>query len=381
MAKKYWVLVVFCNLFILSSNAQDNLFKPVTFDTSKLRIVFAGDMMGHIPLVNSCLTSDGTYNYDPIFNYVKPYFVNVDFAIANLEVPLAGRPYAGYPQFSSPDAVAIGLKHTGFNVLITANNHALDRGKQGFERTIQALDSIGIKHTGTFRTSDEKQLNHPLYIEKNNIKVAILNYTYGTNGFKIDLPDIINYIDTAEIRRDVVTSRENHADFIIVTLHWGTEYERYPNLEQRKIAEFIRSIGADAVIGAHSHVIQTIERFSNLHNPTDLFPVVFSMGNFVSNQRERYKDGGIMVELDLEKAHNTKLKSCSYLPVWVYKGIYEGKMVYRLFTPDKYVEASTFYNLSDSNKFKAQQFFDDTKLHLNNIEMMEKRELIGKENN
>ena len=370
MIRKSLLVLGFCYAFLFPVHAQDSVFKPARFDTARLRIVFAGDMMGHIPLVNSCLTDDGTYNYNPIFEYVKPYFVAADFSIANLEVPLAGRPYAGYPQFSSPDAVAIGLKNNGFNVLITANNHALDRGKQGFDRTIQALDSIGFQHTGTFRSAAEKELHHPLFIEKNHIKVAILNYTYGTNGFKIQPPDIINYIDTAEIRKDILTSQQNHADFIIVTMHWGIEYDRYPSIDQRKIAEFIRGLGADAIIGAHPHVIQPIERFNNTHNPEDYFPVVFSMGNFVSNQRDRFKDGGILVELDLEKLQDTRLKDCKYLPVWVYKGIFEGRMVYRLFTPQKFAEAATFYHLSDSDKFKAQQFFDDTKLHLNNLEMI-----------
>lgn len=370
MKKRSWLSLLLSFTLLIVLNAQDSLFKPASYDTSRLKILFAGDMMGHMPLVTSCQVGDDTYDYNPIFDYVRPYFTTADIAIANLEVPLAGKPYAGYPQFSSPDAVAVGLKNTGFNVLITANNHALDRGKQGFERTIQALDSLGFQHTGTFRTPEEKQKLHPLFIEKHNIKLAILNYTYGTNGFKILAPDIINYIDTAEIRKDIQFSQLNHADFIIVTMHWGIEYDRYPSMDQRKISEFVRSLGADAIIGAHPHVIQPIERFSNVHNPSGYFPVVFSMGNFVSNQRERYKDGGVIVELDLEKTNQTSLKLCSYLPVWVYKGISEGKMVYRLFTPQTFSEASATYHLNDKDKAKALQFFDDTRQHLNNIEMM-----------
>jgi poly-gamma-glutamate synthesis protein (capsule biosynthesis protein) len=352
-----------------SVTAQELLPNSIPSDTSHLRVIFAGDMMGHMPLVNSCMTENGNYDYLPIFENIRTYISSADIAVANLELTLAGPPYTGYPQFSSPDAVAEGLKKVGFNVLVTANNHALDRGKLGVDRTIMMLDSFHFYHTGTFKDSLDKSLHHPLYIYKNNIRLAMLNYTYGTNGFKIQPPAIINYLDTAEIRHDIESCKRNKADYIIVIFHWGIEYERNPNINQRKIAEFIRSLGADAVIGSHPHVVQTLELFGNLHNQESNFPVVFSLGNFVSNQRDRYKDGGILIELDLSKNNDTHLQSVSYLPVWVYKGVINGKISYRLIPPQKFSDLIPIYNISDKDQNAANLFFEDTSTQLNNIKV------------
>ncbi len=338
-------------------------------DTTHVRIIFAGDMMGHMPLVNSCLMNDGSYNYLPIFENIVSYTSSADVAVANLELTLAGQPYSGYPQFSSPDAVAEGLKKIGFNVLVTANNHALDRGKAGVERTITVLDSMHMLHTGTFKDSSDMMLHHPLWINIKNMKLAILNYTYGTNGFVLQHPDLINYIDSVKIKHDIEYCQKEKADYIIVVFHWGIEYERYPNIIQRKLAELVRLSGADAIIGAHPHVVQSVERFGNLHNPDGYFPVVFSLGNFVSNQRERYKDGGILFEMNLTKYNTTKLQSCSYLPVWVFKGTVDGKITYRLIPKQKLDESVVRYQISDQEKNKALQFFEDTEEHLNNISM------------
>lgn len=337
-------------------------------DTSRLKIVFAGDMMGHMPQISAAYNDTSkTYDYTPVFEYVKTYITSADLAVVNLEVTLAGKPYSGYPQFSSPDQLADNLKKVGFDMLITANNHCVDRGKQGLERTIQVLDSAHIPHTGTFKDSTDKQKNNPLFMVKNNISLAFLNYTYGTNGISVQSPNLVNYIDTANIRRDIDVCKAHHADFIIVTLHWGIEYERYPNAAQRSVATFIRNCGANAIIGSHPHVIQPVERFYHAHDSTDYFPVVFSLGNFVSNQRDRYKDGGLIFELNLEKTTATKTSSCLFLPVWVYRGTIKGKTDYRLIPPFKFEQASSALSIPAADKTKCNEFFADTRLHLNNL--------------
>ena len=371
MHKRIWILLLFVLIGFLKAFGQDSLSSNENTDTTRLRILLAGDMMGHVPLFQSCLMDDGTYDYSPIFTDVKPYISKYDLAIVNLEVTLAGKPYSGYPQFSSPDAVAKGLKDAGFNVLINANNHAVDKGKAGVERTIRVMDSLEFIRTGTFLSPEDKQNHYPLFLEKNHIKIAILNYTYGTNGNTLKGPDLINYIDTAEIRKDIQKCHESQTDFILVTFHWGIEYERIPSDNQRKIAEFVRLLGADAIIGSHPHVVQTIENLPSFHYLGSNVPIVYSMGNFVSNQRERYKDGGIMVELDVIKVHHVVRTSCYYMPVWVYRGVYNEKTVYRLFVPEKLDKEAEFYNLDDKEKQKAQEFFDDTKEHLFNIPLIQ----------
>jgi 2',3'-cyclic-nucleotide 2'-phosphodiesterase (5'-nucleotidase family) len=339
-----------------------------TADTSRIRIIFAGDMMGHMPLVSSAyVDSSKTYNYLPIFDYVKQYVSSADLAVVNLEVTLAGPPFSGYPQFSSPDALANALKEVGFDLLITANNHSLDRGKKGVERTIKVLDSLQILHTGTFKDSIDKSKSNPIIIKKNSFTIAFLNYTYGTNGIKVQSPNIINYIDTADIRRDISNSRKL-AEFVIVTTHWGIEYERSPNNEQRRIAEFMRKCGANAIVGSHPHVIQTMQKLYNANDSSEFVPVIYSLGNFVSNQRERYRDGGIIYELCLEKTNTvTKIESYGFLPVWVYRGTLNSKAKYQLIPPSQCDVAAKALNMDDQNKQKCLEFFNDTRQHLNNM--------------
>jgi poly-gamma-glutamate capsule biosynthesis protein CapA/YwtB (metallophosphatase superfamily) len=342
---------------------------PAPPDTSALKLVFVGDAMGHMPVVNAAwVDSLNTYDFLPSFELISNYVSKADMAVVNLEVPLAGKPYSGYPQFSSPNELGKGLKDAGFDILVNANNHALDRGKKGFLHTIDALDSLQVLTTGSFRDSIDFEKRNPLIIEKNKIKLALLNYSYGANGFKPEKPTILNFIDTVNIRKAIQKTKSLNPDLIIVILHWGNEYERYPNKEQRKVGEFIQRCGADAIIGSHPHVIQPIERYyPDAADRTKIFPVVYSMGNFLSNQRERYRNGGIMVELTVQKINDTRITSISYVPAWVYKGYYNGRMIYRLVPPSKLPEAIEKYNISKQDSAKATEFYNDTRMHLNNI--------------
>ena len=151
--------------------------------------------------------------------------------------------------------------------MANANNHALDGRAKGLKRTLDVLDSLKIVHMGTYRDSLERDSTCPLIIEKNSIKLALLNYTYGTNGLTISPPYIVNYIDTAAIRRDIEKAKSENPDKIIVFLHWGTEYERDENTWQKNMAKYIFSKGADVIIGSHPHVIQPI-RFVSLPGDT-----------------------------------------------------------------------------------------------------------------
>jgi len=282
---------------------------------AKLRVVFTGDIMGHDTQIASALaTGNPGYDYNPCFQYLKPYFKEADIVIGNLEVTLAGPPYQGYPKFSSPDELADALKEAGFDILVMANNHAVDRDREGLERTIAQLNRRGIVHTGTFTGPGERSLYYPLVVEKNGIRIALLNYTYGTNGLVVPPPAIINRIDTLQIRDDLRRAATAEPDFILVVIHWGNEYERIENSTQEELAEFLFRNGADAIIGSHPHVVQPIhgELKGNL--------VAYSMGNFISNQRNRYRDGGIVFQLDLVKGtRGTAIKGNAYLPFWVWK--------------------------------------------------------------
>src|SRR5690606_7460004 len=229
-------------------------------DTTRLSLLFMGDIMQHdSQIADAYDESTGAYNYDPCFQYIKPYVEAVDVAIGNLEVTLAGKPYKGYPQFSAPDELLVALKKMGLDVIVTANNHSVDRGKPGLERTIDMLDSFKIVHTGTFKTAAEKQRDHPLIVERLGFRLAILNYTYGTNGLPVKAPNIVNMLDTAAIAADLRLAKSLNPDAIIVFPHWGIEYQSLPSKDQKRVADVCFKYGAHLVIGSHPHVLQPME--------------------------------------------------------------------------------------------------------------------------
>jgi poly-gamma-glutamate capsule biosynthesis protein CapA/YwtB (metallophosphatase superfamily) len=185
------------------------LFSLISFvnifaqDTTKVSLLFAGDIMGHGSQITSArIGTSQQYDYNPCFQFIKPYLRSVDLAIGNLELTLAGPPYSGYPQFGSPDALAYTLKDAGFDILVTANNHSVDRGQKGIERTIAVLDTLSILHTGTFTEDISRMNDYPLFFNKNGISFSLLNYTFSTNGIPVPKPTIVNMIDTTQIRKD-----------------------------------------------------------------------------------------------------------------------------------------------------------------------------------
>lgn len=353
-------------VIILLTLFNTPVFAQLT-DTSRLKVVFAGDIMGHDEQITGAWNAETkSYNYEPTFRYIKPYISQADIAVGNLEVTLAGPPYKGYPQFSSPDALAGAAQAAGFDVFIQANNHSLDRGGKGFKRTIHVLDSLNIIHTGTFLDSVDRVLNYPLIIEKNDIRIAILNYTYGTNGIKISKPYIINYIDTTTIRNDLNKAKLAEPDFTIATIHWGEEYQRTENITQRQLAKFMLKHGADAIIGSHPHVVQPIKQYLSADSSFNRL-VVFSQGNFVSNQRAQYKDGGILVELNLIKtSDSTSLEAYSYMPAWVYRQDLSGKSTFYVIPVNFYENNGSSFDFKDHDRYKIGQFSKDTRDLLKN---------------
>ena len=200
-----------------------------------------------------------------------------DISIANFEVTLAGPPYTGYPQFSSPVDIAVACRNAGIDYLVTANNHAADRGKKGITGTINRLDSVGIPHTGTFLNSACRDSLSPLMIYKNRTSIALLNYTFSTNGIIVPEPVIVNMLDKELITKDVNKAKDKKADIIILFLHWGTEYDTIPSRSQTDLAKYFQSIGVDLVIGSHPHVLQKMTLTKNEVSGNENV-IVYSLG-------------------------------------------------------------------------------------------------------
>ena len=266
---------------------------------SEAELLFIGDAMQHSKQVQTAQRADGTYDYSECFALLKPDIEAADYAVANLEVSLGGAPYSGYPCFSAPDEYAQQLKNDGFDLLLTANNHCLDRRDKGVRRTIETLDKMGISHIGTYvnRAARNKQL--PFIVDINGIKVAILVYTYGTNGIPIQGDVVVDFIDQQLIAADIAKAREKGAHAICVNLHWGIEYQLKPVAAQRTLADWLAIQGVDLIIGGHPHVVEPMEvRYSEEHDKNVL--LVYSMGNFISNQSDIDTRGGAMVKVSLK---------------------------------------------------------------------------------
>lgn len=334
---------------------------PLTTDT--IRLVFAGDVMGHSTQINGARKEggDSCYNFVPVFQYVKDYFSSADLAIANLEVTFAGEPYTGYPRFSSPESLAEALQETGFDILVTANNHILDNGRSGLESTINALDKLGFTHTGSFKDSATWKADYPLIVAKNGFKLAFLSYTYGSNMGRARLPNIVNFTDTACMAADLDKARQLKADYIIAYVHWGEEYKNVENEAQRQTAAFLARNGCHLIIGAHPHAVQPIKKMAGRGGDSVL--VAYSLGNLVSNQRWRYSNGGISLDVTLIKTGDkVNLHAYDYRPLWVYRYPIGGAQAYRLIPADDYIRTPERYPaLNAENKRLIMEFYEDTK--------------------
>ena len=263
-----------------------------------VNLTFVGDAMQHAPQITAAQRADGTYDYSQCFEHLMGDITWADLAVVNLECPLGGKPYTGYPCFSAPDSYAKQLKDVGFDLFLTANNHCLDRRDKGLVRTCEMLDSLGVPHIGTYRDQQERDRVIPLIINVKGMKIAFLDYTYGTNGIPIQGSVIVDLIDQQRIANDIAIARQRGAHAICVNMHWGIEYQLKPVAEQRTLADFLVAQGVDLIIGGHPHVVEPMEmRYSKEYDKNVL--LVYSMGNFISNQSDIDCRGGAMVKVSL----------------------------------------------------------------------------------
>ncbi|WP_424765996.1 CapA family protein [Paenibacillus sp. sgz302251] len=286
-----------------------------------------GDIMMHMPqLPGSYDQATGRYNFNSVFTEVKPLLEQGDWVIANLETPIAGIEfgYSGYPQFNAPVELAEALKAAGFNLITNANNHSLDKGENGLLRTLENLKALDLPTAGT--AASQKEADTPLLIEKNGIAMGLLAYTYGTNGIPVPAgkPYLVSLIDEKKIKEDIKRLREAGADFIMVSLHFGTEYQPLPNEEQKRLARALIAAGADIIAGSHPHVVQPYEVIEKIdengHVKKGL--IIYSMGNFLSNQRGDTKDYGVIFKVSIRKNWkdgSVDLTEIEAVPTWVHR--------------------------------------------------------------
>ena len=320
---------------LISINIITSIFTPSNF-RNEVKLIAVGDIMMHFPQIKAGKNQNG-YDYSHFFDEVSPILKKGDITIGNLETTLAGKKYdySGYPRFNAPQILAKNLKDAGFTILNTSNNHSLDRFEKGVINTIDSLNNNNLNHIGT--SNSKERNNYPLIINKKGINLAFFSYTYGTNGISIpkNKDYLVNLIDKDLIKNDLKLIENREIDFKIIYLHFGNEYKTYPNNYQKKLVTWLFENGFDVVLGSHPHVLQPMETYTI--NAEKKF-VIYSLGNFISNQRDKYRDSSIILEMDFEKNYlngKTNMKDINYHPTWVYRYYDKNKYNYKILLSEK----------------------------------------------
>ncbi|WP_408007468.1 CapA family protein [Pseudalkalibacillus sp. A8] len=284
-------------------------------------LMAVGDILIHDYVYNQAATGNGKYDFNPMFRLVKPYLESADITMANQETMIGGTEIgvSTYPSFNSPYEIGTTLKNSGVDLVTIANNHTLDRGEKAIMNALDHWDRIDMAYTGAYRSEDD-QADIRL-IERNDINFTFLSYTYGTNGIPVpeSKPYLVNLIDIDLIKSEVKEAKRV-SDVVVLSLHFGNEYERMPNEQQKLLASEAAEAGADIIIGHHPHVLQPAEWIENADGSRTF--VVYSLGNFLSGQRRDYKDIGGIVQVTAKKVVKgdevaVSLEDPAFLPTWV----------------------------------------------------------------
>ena len=323
---------------------------------NELDLVMAGDVLLHTRLAYWSEGGKGGYDFNPIFKLIKPIIQKADLAIVNQETILGGKELgvSGYPTFNGPYELGDAIANAGFDVVLQSNNHSLDRGKQGIYNCLNFLKKYPKIKTVGINTSEAQKKKLCIY-KKNGIKVAILNYTYGTNGIPLpkDMPYAVNYLVKDEVINDIKRA-EKEADFTIVCPHWGTEYYRGITDYQKTWSKIFVENGVDLVLGAHPHVIEPIKYVTDKKTGHKML-VYYSLGNFVNSTMsdgrvgDRYVGG--IAKVKLKRGADNKVRIVKYgvkATVMHNGGTKYGSRVYPL---SKYTE-----ELAKKNVMKAQDY-------------------------
>jgi poly-gamma-glutamate synthesis protein (capsule biosynthesis protein) len=253
-------------------------------ETVRVTLVAVGDNLLHMPIVRWCRTPDG-YDFTPLYRKVKDLIQDADMAFVNQEGPLGGEGFApsDYPYFNAPQEAGRDLADIGFTIVSQANNHGLDQGAEAVLSTADFWEQVdGVTMIGMSRSEQERRQID--VVEVRGIRFAWLAYSYGTNGLPMQDAYLMNLIDRNAMVADIAAAKES-SDAVIVSMHWGDEYQFHPSREQQELAQFLADQGVALVIGHHPHVIQPLTWVKGRTGNQTL--VAYSLGNFVSNQGSR----------------------------------------------------------------------------------------------
>ena len=347
--------------------AEENKEEEPTDTTFTMAAI--GDIMCHNTQYNDAYNKDtGAYDFSYVFDDISLYTKTADICVGNLETTFAGEDvgYSGYPTFNTPDSLAYELKDIGVDVLSTAGNHALDKGFNGLSRTIDVLNDADIAHTGTYKTEEEQNTILTKYVK--GIKIAFVNFTYGTNGIKIPSGKefCVNLIDNDLITKQLDLAKSQNPDIIVACMHWGNEYKTTPNDTQKELSTFLFQNGVDIILGTHPHVLEPMEKqIVTLEDGTtkDGF-VIYSLGNFISGQTAENTKTSIILNLTITKHTDGKITidKAEYKPIYMYtdKSLKTKKMKLldinkNIYNYENYIDSTINKTLYDTLKSEQEK--------------------------
>ena len=362
---------------------------------STATVLSTGDILMHGKVINSGKQDDGSYNFDSIFQYVKSYSQAADFSVANLETTLCGTDngyaYAGNPKFNCPDAIVDSLKGAGFDMLLTANNHADDTSLVGYKRTLNVVREKGLDTLGTYLSADEQKWTIE---EVNGIKIGMVCYTY-SDGFSQNGYPLLNYNEVGEngilnyftydklsefytqLQGYLDEMKAAGAEATVVYLHWGEEYKwktgEGPNANQTAMAQKLCDMGVDVIVGGHPHVVQPVDLLQSGTDAEHKTIVLYSMGNAVSNQRKEemqqseptgHTEDGVLFCVTFAKYSDGSVcvDSAELIPTWVNMHANSGATEYNILPLEESTAAQwqAQFGLTDTQLANAKASFDRT---------------------
>ena len=339
------LLLLFIFTFLQTSFAQKD--KRISrfisnSEVSYVKLMFVGDLPVNKRVVEAAYRSKThSYDFQPIFHYIRPYLNLGDIVVGNLETVVGTPPYGKFPQYRSPKEIATSLKYAGFNLLMTANGKATYTDSETWKTQDDIFDKVRIQNTGTFTDKEDQTSKNPLIIEKKGLKIAFLNYLDGIEDNSNSKP-IVNHVDTTLIKNNIKTAKEKGAEFIVVYMNWGNDFELKSNFTQQSLAKFMVFAGVDLVVGTHPHVVQEMDVTEFYEGETKVKEsiVVYSLGDFLSTANSTKVNSSAIFEVVLSKKKSTKkvqIEDYGYIPTYCYSYNFSGKLTWTI-VPVRQVE-------------------------------------------
>ena len=357
-------------------------------ETLTATIGVQGDILMHMPVVETAVITGDNYDFSSIFRYISDYVQSYDYAVANLETTLAGssRPYSGYPAFNCPDGIVTSMVDAGYDMLLTANNHSNDTQQAGFDRTLEQVRGAGLESLGTYLNDQEQKFS---VIDVGGIKVGMICYTYADelsaqgypklNGNPMRQGGKVNFFTKADLNSFYAELTGLLADVdaagaetTILYIHWGEEYHTQENATQQAIAQKVCDLGVDVIVGGHPHVVQPVDLLESTTDPSHKTVCIYSVGNAVSNQRRDlisscrtgHTEDGALFTVTFEKAPDgtVSVADADVIPTWVNMSTVNGQKEYNILPldPDTKDHWKTSFNLTDTLYQEAVASYDRT---------------------